>query len=81
MLFYLRDRHLTREDTMRCEECQGAGYHFHKQLGSNDNAVSYAVMHIKVYPCPSCNGSGITSCCDAAGSARLHEYCNDDDKN
>lgn len=64
---------------MRCEECQGSGFYFRKQFGENDNA-KYAIMHIKVYPCLSCNGSGITHCCDTAGSSRLHEYCNDDNE-
>jgi hypothetical protein len=68
---------------MRCEECRGAGFEFRKQFGNNDNAVSYTVMHIKIYPCPSCNGSGITSCCDGAvgNSVDIPGPSNDDIEN
>lgn len=58
---------------MRCPDCQGTGFDFVKQCGNNDN-TTYTVLHIKIYPCPSCNGSGIAYCCDAAGSMRLHEH-------
>jgi hypothetical protein len=64
---------------MRCEECQGSGFYFRKQFGENDNAL-YAILHIKIYPCPSCNGCGFTHCCEGAvgNSMDIPGPCNDE---
>lgn len=41
---------------MICEECHGKGRYWNVLLEEHR-------------PCPDCNGSGVASCCDAAGSA------------
>jgi DnaJ-class molecular chaperone len=46
---------------MICEACRGSG------------RIVNPAPHIgprMLLPCPECNGTGITSCCDAAGSAQ-----------
>jgi RecJ-like exonuclease len=43
-----------------CEICEGEGY----VRGADPSAAGALVM----LPCLECNGSGIVSCCDAAGS-------------
>ena len=46
---------------MICEACEGEGY-----VRGSDPANPGALVML---PCLECNGSGIASCCDAAGSA------------
>jgi DnaJ-class molecular chaperone len=48
---------------MICPDCHGTG--FIPWLGVGTTTPHRWVLH----PCPECNGSGIASCCDAAGSA------------
>jgi DnaJ-class molecular chaperone len=49
-----------------CQDCHGTG------------SVRRAIIQVRgtrqvTLPCPECNGSGIASCCDTAGSAKGDE--------
>jgi hypothetical protein len=46
---------------MICEACEGEGY-----VRGHDPENPGALVML---PCLDCNGSGLSSCCDAAGSA------------
>lgn len=48
-------------DEMICDRCEGEGY----VRGVDVNAPGALVM----LPCLDCGGSGVASCCDAAGSS------------
>jgi DnaJ-class molecular chaperone len=47
---------------MICEICGGAGF-----VRATDPASALVML-----PCLECNGSGVASCCDAAGSSMSH---------
>lgn len=48
---------------MICERCHGTGHEKHLM-------VYFWHSWWENKPCPECGGSGIASCCDAAGSAQ-----------
>jgi hypothetical protein len=59
---------------MICEACEGEGY---RRGHDPQNPGALAML-----PCLECNGSGVASCCDAAGSyvdetfaERACDYC------
>lgn len=50
---------------MICEWCEGEGY----------QKFSSAEGGLAILPCLECNGSGVASCCDAAGSSPAKTFC------
>lgn len=57
---------------MICPECHGTGCIFSLPAGVNAfemrlPALANAMQRV---PCRACGGSGVASCCDAAGSAQ-----------
>ncbi len=52
---------------MICERCEGEGF-----LRGIDLANPGALV---ILPCLECNGSGVGSCCDAAGSSPAKTFC------
>jgi hypothetical protein len=56
---------------MTCPDCHGTGYAIRHPLvaGTNLGDTPAGTYPSPPQPCPECNGSGIASCCDTAGSA------------
>jgi DnaJ-class molecular chaperone len=51
---------------MICPTCHGGGRRIAKAIVDPDGRIA-------IEPCPECNGCGVVSCCDAAGSVVVCE--------
>jgi hypothetical protein len=60
---------------MTCPECHGSGHAIRHPLvaGTNLGDTPAGTYPSPPTPCPECNGTGIASCCDTAGSAKGDE--------